>query len=114
MKLIKAYIRTYFVYDTIVALEKIGVPRVSVLNLAEAGKDTNQNDRNISSEVGDFTPMVKLELIVHDEKVDMVIDAILSKARSGGHGAKGDGIIAVSHVEEVISVRTGERGADIL
>lgn len=113
MKLIKAYIRTYFAYDTIHALGEIGVPRVSVFNLDEVGEDTD-SDKGISREFGLYSTMAKLELIVHDDKVDAVIDTILSKARSGGHGTKGDGIIAVSPVEEVISVRTGERGAEIL
>ena len=98
MKLIKAYIRTYFAYDTIHALEKIGVPRVSVFNLEEVGEDTDQRQRRLSSELGSFIPMAKLELIVHDEKVDSVVDTILDSARSGEHGAKGDGIIAISPV----------------
>ncbi len=114
MKLIKAYIRTYFAYDTICALEKIGVPQVSVFNIEEVCPDTDQNQRKLSSEFGLFTPMAKLEVIVNDDKVDSVVDTILTNARSGGHGARGDGIIAISPVEEVISVRTGKKGAHIL
>ena len=58
--------------------------------------------------------MAKLELIVPDDKVNDAVTAILDNARSGGRGAKGDGINAISPVEEVISVRTGEKGAKIL
>lgn len=114
MKLVKAYIRTYFVYDVVHALESIGVPRVSVFNIAELGKDIDKEDKNISSEFGIYEPMAKLELIVWDSKVDAAVDTILGKARTGRQGEKGDGIIAISPVDEVISVRTGEKGAGIL
>lgn len=69
---------------------------------------------DISSEYGLSTPIAKFEVIVHDDKVDLVVDTILSKAKTAGHGAKGDGIIAVSPVDEIISVRTGKKGAQAL
>ena len=113
MKLIKAYIRTYFVHDVILALERTGVPQVSAFNIAVLGEDRAQAQQNISSEFGLYTPMAKLELFVHDDKVEDAVNAILEHARSGSQGAKGDGIIAVSAVEEVICVRTGQRGEKI-
>jgi len=114
MKLIKAYIRKYFVHEVILELEKIGVPRVSVFNLAVHGEDRDQSQQDISMEYGLYTPMAKLELIVHDDKLEHTVKTILDNARSGKEGAQGDGIIAISSVEEVISVRTGEKGAKIL
>lgn len=114
MKLVKAYISTYFAHDTIFALEKIGVPRVSVSNLEEIGPETDQSQKSLSSEFGLFSPMVKCEISVNDDKIDSIIAAILKTARTGEHGAQGDGIIAVSPVEDVISIRTGEKGAHAL
>ena len=56
-----------------------------------------------------MVPKVKFELIVDDDKVDKVVDVICETARSG---KVGDGKIFVSPVDEVIRIRTGERGSD--
>ena len=56
-----------------------------------------------------MVPKVKFELIVDDDKVDKVVDVICDTARSG---KVGDGKIFVSPVDEVIRIRTGERGSD--
>jgi nitrogen regulatory protein P-II 1 len=57
----------------------------------------------------DLLPKLKIELVVLDEDVADVIDAIVSKARTGDTG---DGKIFVLPVEEVVRVRTGDRGAN--
>jgi nitrogen regulatory protein PII len=59
----------------------------------------------------EFLPKVKLEIVVHDEEVEEVIQTIVSAARTGKIG---DGKIFVSDVVEVVRVRTGERGKDAL
>ena len=53
-------------------------------------------------------------LIVHDDKVDDAATAILDNVRTGGYSAKGNGIISISPVDEIISIRTGEKEAKIL
>ena len=55
----------------------------------------------------DMLPKVRLELVVQDSEVESVVDIIMESA---GTGDIGDGKIFISHVEEVIRVRTGERG----
>jgi nitrogen regulatory protein P-II 1 len=59
----------------------------------------------------DFLPKVKVEVIVEDSLLDAAVDAIQHAAHSGKIG---DGKIFVSSVEEVIRIRTGEKGADAI
>jgi len=61
--------------------------------------------------VVDFLPKVKLEIIVREEQVAEVVEAIQEAAKTGRIG---DGKIFVSNIEEVIRIRTGERGEDAL
>ncbi|MBI5482404.1 MAG: P-II family nitrogen regulator [Deltaproteobacteria bacterium] len=64
-----------------------------------------------SAYVVDFVPKVKLEIIVKDDQVHQVIEVITTAARTGRIG---DGKIFVTPVEEVIRIRTGERGPDAI
>jgi nitrogen regulatory protein P-II 1 len=59
----------------------------------------------------DFVPKVRIQCFVDDELVNPVIDAIIAAARTGEIG---DGKITVSNLEEVVRIRTGERGKDAL
>ena len=59
--------------------------------------------------VVDFLPKVKIEVAIGDESLDSVIDAITSSANTG---KVGDGKIFVSHLEDIIRIRTGETGGD--
>jgi nitrogen regulatory protein P-II 1 len=61
--------------------------------------------------VVDFVPKVKVQCVVDDEDVQTIIDAIIKAARTGDIG---DGKIEISEVDEVIRIRTGERGTDAL
>ena len=64
-----------------------------------------------SSYVVDFVPKVKVEVVVADEQVNAVLDAIERSARTGRIG---DGKIFVVPIEEVVRIRTGERGRDAI
>ncbi len=59
----------------------------------------------------DFLPKVKVEVVLADENVEAVIDAIRNAAQTGRIG---DGKIFVSNVEEVVRIRTGETGIDAI
>ncbi|UCG91272.1 MAG: P-II family nitrogen regulator [candidate division WOR-3 bacterium] len=105
MKLIKAYIRTYMTEKVIHALEEIGAPRLTAIDIRALGDEINPKHLEISSKhVGTYTTMVKLEIICTDAEISKFIDTIAKNARTG---YKGDGIIIVSPVEEVINIRTG-------
>lgn len=64
-----------------------------------------------SSYVVDFVPKVRIQCIVEDELVQPVVEAILAGARTGEIG---DGKITISALQEVIRIRTGERGNDAI
>ncbi len=59
----------------------------------------------------DFVPKARIQLFVDDDMVQPVLDAIIAAARTGEIG---DGKITVSALEEVVRIRTGERGRDAL
>lgn len=108
MKLLKAYIRTFLADDVIGALKKLQAPRLTAIDVKALGDEIDPDDLKISSELGStYTKMVKIELICSDACVEQVKDTILKHAKTGH---KGDGLIAVSPVEEALSIRTGESG----
>ena len=59
----------------------------------------------------DFLPKVKLEIAVDDERVDAVVDAVIGAAKTGQIG---DGKIFVTHLDQVIRIRTGETDRDAI
>lgn len=106
MKLIKAYIRTYVSEKVIHALEDIGAPRLTAIDIRALGDEINPQHLEISAKhVGTYTKMVKLEIVCSEKQVTKITAAILKNARTG---YKGDGIIIISPVEHLMSIRTGE------
>lgn len=109
MKLIKAYIRTFMSDKTIHALEEIGAPRLTAIDIRALGDEINPEHIEISAEhTGTYTEMVKLEIVADDKNVNKIVDTILKNAKTG---YPGDGIIIVSKVDEVTKIRTGESEA---
>jgi nitrogen regulatory protein P-II 1 len=109
MKLIKAYVRRYMVPKVIEALKALNVPRISAVHV-EALHGDEVPDHHFESEEGfnaggSYTKMIKLELICNDECIERVKETILKTAKTG---YKGDGMIAVSPVDEAINIRTGK------
>lgn len=106
MKLIKAYIRTYMSEKVIHALKDIGAPRLTAIDIRALGDEINPKHLEISAEhVGTYTTMVKLEIVCNEKDVKKTVETILSNARTG---YKGDGIIVISPVENLTSIRTGK------
>jgi nitrogen regulatory protein PII len=106
MKLIKAYIRTYMSDKTIHALEQIGAPRLTAIDIRALGDEVNPKHIEISAEhTGTYTKMVKLEIVAKNKNVKKIVNTIKKNAKTG---YPGDGIIIVSEVEEVTKIRTGE------
>ena len=108
MKRVEAIIRLEKFDDVKEALKELDYPGMTRTSVEGHGKQKGlkQQFRGTTYEV-EFTPKVKLELVVHDEDVDKIIDVIVEKARTG---EVGDGKIFISPVETVVRVRTGERG----
>lgn len=112
MKKIEAIIRFSKFEDLKEALEKIGINFFTYMEVYGHGKQKGDpvSYRGAVYDSGDI-PRMNIEIIVPDDKVDDVIDTILSVARTNHIG---DGKIIVSTVEQFIRIRTGEKGNDAL
>ena len=107
MKEIKAYVRRFIVEDVIRALRKAGAHRLAAIDVEGLADELVGQEQEISSELGStYTPMVKLELICDKKDVERFVNEIRKVA---GTGRKGDGIIAVSSLDDVRGIRTGKR-----
>ena len=94
------------------ALIEIGVDGMTILEARGHGRQKGHTEFYRGREYTvDLLPKVKLELVVHDEVADRVIDTIATAARTGHIG---DGKIFVSHIDEAIRIRNDERGETAL
>ncbi len=110
MKLIIAFIKPFKLEQVGDALKDVGVSGMSVGDISGFGRQSGQTEvyRGAEYEV-DFVPKVRLEILVPDELAAPAVAAIEDSAKTGEIG---DGKIAVMAVEDVVRIRTGERGAD--
>lgn len=108
MKKIEAIIRPGKLNAILSALQELGYPGVTVTEVEGHGRQkgiTAQWRGKIYTM--NLVPKIKLEIIAKDDEVDMIIDSIINTAKTGDIG---DGKIFIYPVEEVIRIRTGERG----
>ena len=112
MKRIEAIVKPFKLEDVKDALSQVGIRGMTVDEVKGFGRQRGHKEiyRGAEYEV-DFVPKVRIVVMVDDDMAGLVIDTILKTARTGKIG---DGKIFVSPVEEVIRIRTGERGADAL
>jgi nitrogen regulatory protein P-II 1 len=108
MKKIEAIFRPSKLDDVRNALEKIGLPGVTIIQVEGHGtqKGITQQWRGTEVKVSLLTK-VKIEIVVKDEAVDAVTAAIIKAAKTGEIG---DGKIFVTTVDNAIRIRTGEQG----
>ena len=112
MKKIEAIIKPFKLDEVKNALTKIGVQGMTVSEVRGFGRQKGHTEVYRGAEYTiDFVPKSKIELIVIDELVTQVIETIERAAKTGKIG---DGKIFVFPVEEVIRIRTGERGRDAI
>ncbi len=112
MKKIEAVIKPFKLDEVKEALHEVGVKGLTVTEAKGFGRQRGHTELYRGAEyVVDFLPKVKIEVVLEDEQVERAIDAVLQAARTGRIG---DGKIFVSHVEEVIRIRTGEKGAEAI
>lgn len=110
MKLITAIIKPFKLDDVREALADNGVQGITVTEVKGFGRQKGHTELYRGAEyVVDFLPKVKVEVAVDDERVEGVLDSIRNAANSGKIG---DGKLFVTPLEDVIRIRTGERGAD--
>jgi len=112
MKKIEAIIKPFKLDDVKNGLTKIGVQGMTVTEVKGFGRQKGHTESYRGTEYAiDFLPKSKIELIITDELVNQVIETIERAAKTGKIG---DGKIFLSPVEEVIRIRTGERGRDAI
>ncbi len=112
MKKIEAIVKPFKLDEVKNALTKIGVQGMTVTEVRGFGRQKGHTEVYRGAEYTiDFVPKAKIELIVTDELVTQVLETIERAARTGKIG---DGKIFLSPVEEVIRIRTGERGRDAI
>jgi len=110
MRKIEAVIKPFKLDEVKEALHGIGIQGMTVTEVRGFGRQKGHTELYRGAEyVVDFLPKIKLEIAVKDEMVDKVIDAIVKAANTGRIG---DGKIFVMQMEEVIRIRTGERGPE--
>jgi nitrogen regulatory protein P-II 1 len=112
MKKIEAIIKPFKLDEVKNALTKIGVQGMTVTEVKGFGRQKGHTEIYRGAEYKiDFLAKVKIELIVVDELVNQVIETIERTAKTGKIG---DGKIFILPVDEVIRIRTGERGKDAI
>jgi nitrogen regulatory protein P-II 1 len=112
MKKIEAIIKPFKLDEVKEALTKEGIQGMTVSEVKGFGRQKGHTELYRGAEyIVDFLPKVKIEVLVADDKVAAVTDAIIASARTGRIG---DGKIFILPVEEVVRIRTGERGSDAI
>ncbi len=112
MKKIEAIVKPFKLDEVKNALTKIGVQGMTVTEVKGFGRQRGHTESYRGTEYSiDFLPKSKIELIVADELVNQAIETVERAAKTGKIG---DGKIFLSPVEEVIRIRTGERGKDAI
>jgi nitrogen regulatory protein P-II 1 len=110
MKKIEAVIKPFKLDEVKEALHEVGVKGLTVTEAKGFGRQKGHTELYRGAEyVVDFLPKVKIEVVVEDGMVERAVEAILHAAQTGRIG---DGKIFVSTINEVLRIRTGERGPD--
>lgn len=112
MKLIEAVIRPTKIEEVKEALSSLGIQGMTVTDVRGYGRQRGRTERyRGSTYIVNLLPKVKIEFVVTDEQAEEALDVVLQSARTGEIG---DGKVFVSHVEQAVRIRTGERGDDAL
>ena len=112
MKKVEAFVRHEAFEPIRMELLALGFPSLSIMEVKGSGRQKGITERYRGAELTNYLrPKVKIECVLSDGDVRLVVDTILKHARTGGVG---DGKVFVLPVEEAYRVRTGEAGEEIL
>lgn len=110
MKRVEAIIRPFKLDEVKIALVNAGIVGMTVSEVRGFGRQKGQTERYRGSEYTvEFLQKLKLEIVVEDAQVEMVVSKIVEAARTGEIG---DGKIFVSAVDEIVRIRTGEKNLE--
>ena len=112
MKKVEAIIKPFKLDEVKESLNEVGIQGITVSEVKGFGRQKGHTELYRGAEyVVDFIPKIKMEIIVNDEIAGKVVETIEQAAKTGRIG---DGKIFVTSVEDVIRIRTGERGEDAI
>jgi nitrogen regulatory protein P-II 1 len=112
MKKIEAVIKPFKLDEVKEALHEVGLQGITVVEAKGFGRQKGHTELYRGAEyVVDFLPKVKIEVVCEDAVLERAVEAIVNSARTGRIG---DGKIFISSIEDVIRIRTGERGEDAI
>src|SRR5947209_11346421 len=112
MKLVTAIVKPFKLDDVKQTLHELGVAGMTVSEVQGHGRQRGHTEVYRGAEyVVDFVPKVRVEVVVADDIAERVVDAIVETARTGQIG---DGKVWTTAIEELVRIRTGERGPDAL
>ena len=112
MKKIEAIIKPFKLDEVKEALHEIGLQGITVLEAKGFGRQKGHTELYRGAEyVVDFLPKIKMEIIVGDNQMEDVINTIMQAAQTGRIG---DGKIFVTDLQDIVRIRTGERGEEAI
>jgi nitrogen regulatory protein P-II 1 len=112
MKLITAVVKPFKVDDVKTALAGVGVTGMTVSEVRGFGRQGGHTETYRGTEYKlEFVPKIRIEVVVSDDRAAIVVDAIVSGANTGKIG---DGKVWTTTVDEIVRIRTGERGSDAI
>ncbi len=112
MKKVEAVVRPHLLDAVKTALQEVGIAGMTVTEVKGFGRQKGHTETYRGSEYTvDFLPKVKVEVVIPAELVEKAIDAIVRTAKTGKFG---DGKVFVTSLEEIVRIRTGERGEDAI
>lgn len=112
LKKVEAIIKPFKLDDVKEALNAVGIKGLTITEVRGFGRQRGHTELYRGSEyVVDFLPKVKVEVVVPENQAEEVVQAIVGAARTGRIG---DGKVFIVPVEDIVRIRTGERGEDAL
>ncbi|MBU6187039.1 MAG: P-II family nitrogen regulator [Synechococcales bacterium] len=112
MKKVEAIIRPFKLDEVKIALVNAGIVGMTISEVRGFGRQKGQTERYRGSEYTvEFLQKLKIEVVVEDDQVDMVIDKIVNASRTGEIG---DGKIFIAPIEQIVRIRTGERNGEAI
>ena len=112
MKKVEAIVRHYKLEDVKNALTESGIHGMTITEVRGFGRQKGHTEMYRGTEYSvDFVPKIKIEVTCSDENLDKVVETILQSAQTGQIG---DGKLFISDLQEVVRIRTGEKGQDAL
>ena len=112
MKKIECIVRPHLLEPVKKALQDIGIMGMTVIEVKGFGRQKGHKEiyRGVEYQV-EFVPKMKVEVVIEDDRLQEILQAIVNTARTGKFG---DGKIFVSDIADVIRIRTGEHGSEAL